>query len=104
MSEFIDLAGASGTTYRFRQVELGDLPATAGNLVVASGAPARPKAWLCAVAPSLSRARPAATEALKAHRDARLYVRLNVARTVREAEHADLVAGVSPEAVVNDLD
>jgi hypothetical protein len=102
MSEFIDLTGASGTQYRFRRAALGDLPATAGNLVVISGPPARPKALLCTVAASLSRATPAAAEALRVHRDARLYVRLNVARAVREAEHADIVAGVSPEAVIQD--
>jgi hypothetical protein len=100
MDDFIDLTGASGTPYRFRRVDVGDLPTMAGNLVVARG---QAEVLLCGAARSLSRAAPAAAEALQAHRDARLYVRLNVARTVREAEHADLVAGVSPATAAADL-
>jgi hypothetical protein len=103
MGDFIDLTGASGAPYRFRRVDLGDLPAMAGNLVVARGEAGRLEVLLCGAARSLSRAAPAAAEVLQAHRDARLYVRLNVARTVREAEHADLVVGMSPATAVADL-
>jgi hypothetical protein len=103
MSDFVDVVGASGTPYRFRRTAPGDLPPMAGNLVVASGPAGRLKVLLCGAARSLSHAAPAAAEALQANRDAHLYVRLNVARTVREAEHADIVAGVSPAAELSDL-
>lgn len=53
---------------------------------------------------SLSLAAPAAAEALKANRKARLYVRLNVARTTREAEHQDIVAATAPETIASDTD
>lgn len=103
MSDFIDLPGASGARYRFRRAAPAELPPTAGNLVVATGQGGRLKVLLCGAARSLSKAAPAAAEALKASRDARLYVRLNVARTTREAEHQDIVAAVAP-AEVADLD
>jgi hypothetical protein len=103
VSDFIDIPGASGTHYRFRRTAPADLPATAGNLLVARGQPGRLKVLFCGSARSLSRAAPAAADALKANRNTRLYVRLNVGRTVREAEHADIVAGVSPAAEAPDL-
>lgn len=103
MDDLIDLTGASGTPYRFRKTDLGDLPAMAGNLVVARIQPGRVEVLLCGAAGSLSQAAPAAAEVLKAHPGAGLYVRLNVARTVRDAEHADLVAGVSPATALPDL-
>lgn len=104
MTEFVDLQGASGARYRFRRADLAALPAMAGNLVVASGAPGRLKVRFCGAARSLAQAAPAIAQALSAHRGARLYIRLNVARTTREAEHADLVAGLNPETQTGDLD
>jgi hypothetical protein len=103
MSDFVDLTGASGAQYRFRRTSADALPVNAGNLVVASGAPGRLKVLLCATARSLSRAAPTAEEALKAHRSAQLYVRLNVATKVRDAEHDDIVAAVAPEMEARDL-
>jgi hypothetical protein len=103
MDDVIDLPGASGAQYRFRRADLGDLPVMAGNLVVARGPADRREVLLCGAAQSLARAAPTAAEVLQAHHDARLYVRLNVARAVREAEHADLVAGVSPATAIADL-
>ncbi|WP_293458658.1 hypothetical protein [Phenylobacterium sp.] len=93
MPDFIDLAGASGAAYRFRRLAPESLPATAGNLVVAAGRTGRRQVVLCAALPSLSQAAAAAARALKGHPAAGLYVRLNVARAVRDAEHADLLAG-----------
>jgi hypothetical protein len=104
VSDFIDIPGVSGAQYRFRRTAPAELPATAGNLVVATGRAGRLKVLLCGAARSLARAAPAAVEALKANVGARLYVRLNVARTTREAEHQDIVAAVSPEAIAPDLD
>lgn len=104
MAEFLDIVGASGTPYRFRRASPQELPATAGNLVVATGSAARLKVLFAGAARSLARAEPVVSETLKANKAARLFVRLNVARTVREAEHADIVAGVSPETEAADLD
>ena len=47
---------------------------------------------------------PALEAVLRERRGAALFVRLNVARTVREAEHADIVAAVEPLRVLDDLD
>lgn len=104
MTDFVELQGASGAHYRFRRATLADLPAMAGNVVVASGAPAKLKVRFCGAARSLVQAAPAIGQTLSTHRGANLYIRLNVSRTTREAEHADLVAGLSPEAHTGDLD
>lgn len=104
MSDFLDVPGASGAQYRFRRAALSELPPTAGNLVVATGQSGRLKVLLCGPARSLAQAGLAAAETLKANRNARLYVRLNVARTTREAEHLDIVAATAPDAIAADLD
>lgn len=103
MSDFIDLPGASGTLYRFRRVRLADLPATAGNLVVAIQGEGQLRVLFCGAARSLSHGAAVAAKALQLAADARVYIRLNVARPAREAEHSDIVAGVSPEAQATDL-
>lgn len=104
MSDFVDVPGASGAQYRFRVAAPAELPPTAGNLLVATGRTGRLKVLLCGAPASLSKAAPAAAEVLKANRNARLYVRLNVARTTREAEHQDIVAAVAPAEIAADLD
>ena len=103
MTDFVELQGASGAYYRFRRAEPDDLPATAGNAIVATGTPERLKVVYCAAARSFSRAAPELRERLSAHPSAKLYIRLNVSRVTREAEHGDLVAGLSPEAHADDL-
>ncbi|TAJ68721.1 MAG: hypothetical protein EPO51_24585 [Phenylobacterium sp.] len=104
MPDFLDISGASGARYRFRSAAPAELPVMAGNVLVASGPSARLKVLFCGAAHSLVRAAPIVTETLKANRNARLFVRLNVARAVREAEHADIVAAVEPDAEAADLD
>ncbi|MBO6714486.1 hypothetical protein [Parvibaculum sp.] len=104
MSDFVDVSGASGAQYRFRRAAPAELPPTAGNLLVATGPTARLKVLLCGSVVSLAQAAPTAEEVLKANRNARLYVRLNVARTTREAEHQDIVAATAPETIASDLD
>lgn len=76
----------------------------AGNLVVVAGTPARLQVLFCGAARSLARAAPLAAETLHRHPGARLFVRLNVARTARDAEHADIVAGTAPAAQAADLE
>ncbi len=104
MDEFLDVSGASGARYRFRRAAPAELPVMAGNLLVATGSPARLKVLFCGAARSLARAAPVVSETLKANRNAELFMRLNVARTVREAEHADIVAAVAPDTEAADLD
>lgn len=103
MSEFLDIPGASGTPYRFRRMTLAELPVMAGNVVAVSGGKTRPGVLLCATARSLAGAASALGEALASRSAATLYVRLNVARAVREAEHADIVAAATPDLVLSDL-
>jgi hypothetical protein len=102
VSDFLDVPGASGARYRFRRVRLTELPVTAGN-VVAFGANGR-RALLCATARGLARAAGPLREALRAHRGVRLYIRLNVAREVREAEHADIAAALNPQSVLPEIE
>lgn len=104
MDDFIDVPGASGAVYRFRRTTLAELPAMAGNVLVAVGVTARLQVLFCGAARSLARAAPVVAEALNDHPGARLFVRFNVARTVREAEHADIVAAVAPQAQAPDID
>lgn len=104
MTNFVDLQGASGARYRFHRATVAELPAMSGNVVVASGAAARVKVRFCGTARSLAQAASAIGQRLSAHRGANLYIRLNVSRATREAEHADLIAGVSPDAHAGDLD
>lgn len=94
--DFLDVTGASGTTYRFREARLDRLPASAGNLLAVTGAPPRLGFVVCAAARSLAAAAAPLREALDGVRGVRAYVRLNVARATREAEHADIVAAHPP--------
>lgn len=103
MTDFLDLQGASGAPYRFRHVTLKDLPTMAGNVVVVTPPQAQRAVVFCGAAECLAQAAPRLGAALAAHPGAQLYVRLNVARTTRDAEHADLVAGVRPMAHDQDL-
>lgn len=102
MTDFLDIAGASGTRYRFRRADFESLPVTAGNMLAVVGGPASPQVLVCAAARSLVRAAPAVREALKGA-PATLFVRLNVARVQREAEHADIVQAVQPAHALDDL-
>jgi hypothetical protein len=102
--DFLDVTGASGATYRFRRIGVDALPATAGNLLVVAGAPSRLSYRLCAAARSLNTAGAAIAPRLAEVRGAKLFVRLNVSRVVRDAEHADIVAAVRPETDLPDLE
>ena len=95
--DFLDVPGASGAHYRFRRVDRDGLPPGGGNLVAVGGAPPHRRLLLCGTARSLVRAAPA-LEAALANPAAAVFVRLNVARAAREAEHADIVAAVRPDA------
>jgi len=91
MKDFVDLSGASGASYRFRSARTVEPQRIAGNYAVL-----RPRTKGFAVlhvgaTDDLSAAqRECPPEIMK--RGALLYVRLNVSRGPREAEHADLQA------------
>jgi hypothetical protein len=103
VSDFLDVPGASGARYRFRRAALNDLPVGAGNVVAIAGDPAQPRFLVCGEARSLARAAQALGHALSGAPSARLFIRLNVGRTVRETEHADIVAAVQPDRALTDL-
>jgi hypothetical protein len=95
MHSFIDLVGASGTAYRFRQVQ-GGYPPTGGNFVFVREEGEGVRVVCCGKAPMLI-----PTQIEKAwskdelHQEGdHLYVRLNVATLTRDTEHDDLVDGL----------
>ena len=90
MKDFVDLTGASGTTYRFRRAPDGQphVP-IAGNYAWLRAERDGVRVVALGVTSDLSRPAEAPPEGA---RDAGLYTRLNVARAVREAEHVDLAA------------
>jgi hypothetical protein len=97
VKEHVDLQGASGATYRFRLVGDPDqLPAAGGNFVYVLWYENTPRVSFCGAVSSLSAATNWWDEAVRLHGVQGLYVRLNVARAVRENEHADLVDRVKP--------
>lgn len=88
---FLDLKGQLGRAYRFRHVaDPADLPARAGTFVLARGT--SPGAEVVAFGARRSLAE------LEGHwpdltaDGAQLFVRLTVSRSVRQAEHRDLIA------------
>lgn len=101
--DFLDVIGASGAAYRFRRADPDTLPPMAGNLVVIAGRGAGRHYLLCGAARSLSQAAPVVERTLDATKGAQLYIRLNVARAVRDAEHADVVAATHPAEALADL-
>ncbi|WP_421935431.1 hypothetical protein [Phenylobacterium sp.] len=103
MSGFVDIAGASGTQYRFRSAGIDDLPTSGGNALVISGGAEPGKVLVCVATNSLVQASSAIKAAVTANPGARTFIRLNVASAIREAEHADLVEAVRPDQVLDDF-
>lgn len=99
MSSFIDVIGGSGRSYRFRQASTKALPLAGGNFLIATAAqPTSPVAALGATR-NLNAAAEQIEAALSQISEGRLFVRLNVSRTVREAEHGDIAAVLPPETL-----
>lgn len=97
MQDLLDLQGASGATYRFRLIaDPAELPATSGNFVYVRWRGAAPQVFCCGAVNSLGGASRQWDQAVRAHGATGLYVRLNVARALRDQEHADLVAKYRP--------
>lgn len=91
MTDFVDLNGASGATYRFRRIPEGEPhQRIAGNYAVLKPRARGFTVRLVGATNDLSQARAACpADILKG---AQLYTRLNVSRAAREAEHEDLLA------------
>jgi len=102
--DFLDIPGASGARYRYRHSTVAELPATAGNVVAVVGASAKRRYLLCGATRSLNRARPTLEAVLRDNPAAEVFIRLNVARAARDAEHADIVASMKPEVELPDLE
>jgi hypothetical protein len=103
MNPVLDLTGASGAVYRFRLVgDLNDLPVMAGNFVCVRG-DGGGEIVCCGTARSLVQARGVWAAAVKEHKADQLYVRLNVSRSLREAEHEDIVQAARPPLVLTDI-
>jgi hypothetical protein len=90
MRDFIDVRGSSGAAYRFRLWAEGSAYSPAGgNYVFVRAEPTGFAVTLVARTNDLSKAItewPAAQQRGATH----LFTRLNVSRTIREAEHQDL--------------
>lgn len=97
MKDSLDLQGASGATYRFRLVaDPAGLPATSGNFVYVRWRGAAAQVACCGAVHTLASANRFWDEAVRAHKVEGLYIRLNVARAVRDQEHEDLMAKLRP--------
>lgn len=95
MNDFVDLTGASGASYRFRRVPAGESQQRiAGHYAVLKSRAKGFTVRFLGATDDLSQARAECPpEVLKG---GHLYVRLNVPRAQREAEHADLMAVYGP--------
>jgi hypothetical protein len=97
MKDFVDLIGASGSSYRYRLLPKGLTPLRmAGNFAVLK---AKAEGFVVAyvgVTTDLSQVREE-TPPLPGRGPFHTYIRLNVARGTREAEHADLVESYGPK-------
>lgn len=102
VTAFIDLHGASGAVYRFRQAPLGPLPAAAGNFVYVAARAQAGRIACCGTTTNLATSAKAWADAAKQEGGVHLYVRLNVASRARAIEHDDLVAALHPPLIATD--
>jgi hypothetical protein len=92
MKEFVDLPGASGASYRFRLLPKGATPLRiAGNYAIVRPRPDGHTVVHLGMCNDLSKVREEAP-ALQGRGPFHIYLRLNVARSSREGEHADIAA------------
>jgi hypothetical protein len=96
--DFIDVKGASGGSYRFRAWPAdGQTIPVAGNYVTFD--PHSQSITLVGMTNNLAELRPANLPVQGDH----LFIRLNIARTVRAAEHDDILQG-HPDARQGEAD
>jgi len=92
MREFVDLPGASGATYRFRLLARGETPLRiAGNVAILRSRAEGYSMLHLGMTDDLSTMREQAPP-IEVHGPFGYYIRLNVSRLAREAEHADIAA------------
>ncbi len=97
MKPFIDIAGASGSIYRFQRIDGPTLlPATAGNFVFVRSGSDGDQVICCGTARSLVLAEAAWKAAVEQHQAREIFVRLNVSHSARDAEHDDIVVRQKP--------
>ncbi|QUD89847.1 hypothetical protein [Phenylobacterium montanum] len=103
MKPFIEIAGASGSVYRFQWVSgPSKLPATAGNFIFFRSAPDGDEIVCCGTARSLVLAASAWEQARHQHGATSIYVRLNVSRVIRSTEHNDIAAKQAPMVTITE--
>jgi hypothetical protein len=104
VEQFIDIASASGSVYRFRPVtQATQLPVTAGNFLILNASASIGEIICCGTALSLLEAATTWRAVLQDHPLGRMFVRLNVFRATRIGEHDDIVARHRPRVVVTEL-
>jgi hypothetical protein len=103
MQNFIDLAGVSGTFYRFhRVVDHANLPAIAGNFIYVRGEVPDLAIICCGTDETLLNATNQWPKAADESGAEAMFVRLNVSRKTRGEEHADIVQLHRPKMIVAD--
>lgn len=101
MNELLDLPGLSGETYRFRLVtDPALLPAGSGNFAFVRWRGPTPQVVCCGAVNTLTSAVRDWDAAVRAYGAQGLYIRLNVARATRDAEHDDLMQKHRPVMVI----
>ncbi|MDP3852460.1 hypothetical protein [Phenylobacterium sp.] len=97
MTQVLDIAGASGATYRFRRhQEREELPATAGNVIYVRRDDASWALICCAEIDSLREAFRGWKVAQTVHRATDVFIRLNVSRAKRHEECLDIAEKHEP--------
>ncbi|MDP3747549.1 MAG: hypothetical protein Q8Q88_10950 [Phenylobacterium sp.] len=93
----LDIAGASGASYRFRRhQESQELPATAGNVIYVRRDESSWALVCCAEIDSLREAFRGWKEAQVVHQATDVFIRLNVSRAKRREECLDIVEKHQP--------
>lgn len=96
MNQVLDIAGASGASYRFRHQESEELPATAGNVVYVRRDGSGWTLVCCAEIDSLREAFRGWKQAQAVHQATDVFIRLNVSRAKRHEECLDIVEKHEP--------
>ena len=105
MSDFIDISGVSGASYRFRVARHPSaLPTAAGNFVFVRGDDAGPQILCCGSTSSLAQAAALWPAAVEAHQVDAIYIHLNISRSHRMQVHEDIADKHRPPMVVAHLD
>ncbi len=105
VNPFVEIPGVSGALYRFRLIgDPSQMPAEAGNFLVLRETPEGAELLCCGTAVSLARASGIWDSAVEKPQTDAVFVRLNVSRNVRDAEHLDIIHRCEPRVVLTELD